>query len=340
MKTTTLTAQFENFVALYTKDKEERVRFFVFFAGAIQLIVFTLLNIVGTIGIYHPFLQTVSFALLALCVAMVTLYLRRTLSLVSAFATFAITAQLLEMARIAFLLFLTPPGYEAMVIYYQVGSYTILLYIALGFIAKVPLLVTALNIATLLCVTLYDGHAIDQQIALLFALLCIFTCALAVISRRGLHKIQQENKDYQDTHNSILTAFNMNQSELIAYLQICRAKEPNSKYVDMLLSQLNEQSKHNLVHAAMVLKKKHDAQQLELSKCFPSLTHTELEVSRLVVEGKTLGEIALIMGKTTTNISTVRGNVRKKLGLQPSEDLVEKLKELAAPANKALRKTF
>ena len=59
-----------------------------------------------------------------------------------------------------------------------------------------------------------------------------------------------------------------------------------------------------------------------------------------MVEGKTLGEIALIMGKTTTNISTVRGNVRKKLGLQPSEDLVEKLKELAAPANKALRKTF
>ena len=304
MKTTTLTAQFENFVALYTKDKEERVRFFVFFAGAIQLIVFTLLNIVGTIGIYHPFLQTVSFALLALCVAMVTLYLRRTLSLVSAFATFAITAQLLEMTRIAFLLFLTPPGYESMVIYYQVGSYTILLYLALGFIPQTPLLVTA------------------------------------VISRRGLHKIQQENKDYQDTHNSILTAFNMSQSELIAYLQICRAKEPNSKHVDMLLSQLNEQSKHNLVHAAMVLKKKHDAQQLELSKCFPSLTHTELEVSKLVVEGKTLGEIALIMGKTTTNISTVRGNVRKKLGLQPSEDLVEKLKELAAPANKALRKTF
>ena len=96
MKTTTLTAQFENFVALYTKDKEERVRFFVFFAGAIQLIVFTLLNIAGTIGIYHPFLQTVSFALLALCVAMVTLYLRRTLSLVSAFATFALQPNYLK----------------------------------------------------------------------------------------------------------------------------------------------------------------------------------------------------------------------------------------------------
>ena len=206
MKTTTLTAQFENFVALYTKDKEERVRFFVFFAGAIQLIVFTLLNIVGTIGIYHPFLQTVSFALLALCVAMVTLYLRRTLSLVSAFATFAITAQLLEMTRIAFLLFMKPSGYEAMVIYYQVGSYTILLYLALGFIPQIPILVTALNIATLLLVTFYDGHAIDQQIALLFALLCIFTCALAVISRRGLHKIDTHRFQHEPKRTDSLFA--------------------------------------------------------------------------------------------------------------------------------------
>jgi putative transcriptional regulator, luxR family len=271
---------------------------------------------------------------------MVALYLLRKLSLISAFATFAVTAQLLEMVRIAFLLFTKPAGYEAMVIYYQVGSYTILLYLALGFIRQVPVLVTALNIATLLFVTLYDNNAIDQQIALLFTLLCIFTCALAYISQQGMDEIHQENKDYQDTHNSILTAFNMNQSELIAYLQICRAKEPNNQHLDMLLNQLNEQSKHNLIHAAMVLKKKHDAQQLELSKCFPSLTHTELEVSRLVVEGKTLGEIALIMGKTTTNISTVRGNVRKKLGLHPNEDLEEKLKELAAPADKALKKLF
>ena len=63
MKITTLTTKCEQFVASHTKDKEERVRFFVFFAGAIQLIVFTLLNIVGTIGIYKqlplPFLRFV-----------------------------------------------------------------------------------------------------------------------------------------------------------------------------------------------------------------------------------------------------------------------------------------
>ena len=162
-------------------------------------------------------------------------------------------------------------------------------------------------------------------------MLSLFTCALAHISQRGMQGIQQENKNYQATHNSILKAFNMRQSELIAYLQLCRTKEPDSKNIDLLLNQLDEQSKHNLIHAAMALKKKREAQQLVLSKSFPSLSHTELEVGRLVVEGKTLSEIAVIMGKSTTNISTVRGNIRKKLNLLPNENLEEKLKELAMP---------
>lgn len=331
MKTNVLTARCERFISSHSADREERIRFIVFFTGALQLTIFTLLNIVGAIGIRHHFLQAVAFALLALCISMVVLYLRRTLTLIQAFSVFAISAQLLEMARIGFLALAKPQSYEAMIIYYQIGSYTILLYLTLGFVPKTPFISTALSIATLAFTTFYYHAAIDIQITILFTLLSLFTCALAHISQRGMQGIQQENKNYQATHNSILKAFNMRQSELIAYLQLCRTKEPGSKNIDLLLNQLDEQSKHNLIHAAMALKKKREAQQLVLSKSFPSLSHTELEVGRLVVEGKTLSEIAVIMGKSTTNISTVRGNIRKKLNLLPNENLEEKLKELAMP---------
>ena len=205
---------------------------------------------------------------------------------------------------------------------------------------KTPFISTALSIATLAFTTFYYHAAIDIQITILFTLLSLFTCALAHISQQGMQGIQQENKNYQATHNSILKAFNMRQSELIAYLQLCRTKEPDSKNIDLLLNQLDEQSKHNLIHAAMALKKKREAQQLVLSKSFPSLSHTELEVGRLVVEGKTLSEIAVIMGKSTTNISTVRGNIRKKLNLLPNENLEEKLKELAMPMVKMAAISF
>ena len=334
MKTNVLTARCERFISSHSADREERIRFIVFFTGALQLTIFTLLNIVGAIGIRHHFLQAVAFALLALCISMVVLYLRRTLTLIQAFTVFAISAQLLEIARIGFLALAKPQGYEAIIIDYQIGSYTILLYLTLGFVPKTPFISTALSIATLAFTTFYYHAAIDIQITILFTLLSLFTCALAHISQRGMQGIQQENKNYQATHNSILKAFNMRQSELIAYLQLCRTKEPDSKNIDLLLNQLDEQSKHNLIHAAMALKKKREAQQLVLSKSFPSLSHTELEVGRLVVEGKTLSEIAVIMGKSTTNISTVRGNIRKKLNLLPNENLEEKLKELATPMAK------
>lgn len=340
MKTNVLTARCERFISSHSADREERIRFIVFFTGALQLTIFTLLNIVGAIGIRHHFLQAVAFALLALCISMVVLYLRRTLTLIQAFTVFAICAQLLEMARIGFLALAKPQGYEDMIIYYQIGSYTILLYLTLGFVPKTPFVSTALSIATLAFTTFYYHAAIDIQITILFTLLSLFTCALAHISQRGMQGIQQENKNYQATHNSILKAFNMRQSELIAYLQLCRTKEPDSKNIDLLLNQLDEQSKHNLIHAAMALKKKREAQQLVLSKSFPSLSHTELEVGRLVVEGKTLSEIAVIMGKSTTNISTVRGNIRKKLNLLPNENLEEKLKELAMPMVKMTAISF
>ena len=145
--------------------------------------------------------------------------------------------------------------------------------------------------------------------------------------------MQKENKDYEATQNSILKAFNMSQNELIAYLKLCRTKDPDSNNIEKLLSQLNERSKHNLILAAMVLKKKRDAQHMVLSNKFPTLTRTELEVARLVVEGKTLSEIALIMSKTTSNISTVRGNIRKKMSLQQNDNLEEKLQELSGSSS-------
>ena len=115
MKTNVLTARCERFISSHSADREERIRFIVFFTGALQLTIFTLLNIIGAIGIRHHFLQAVAFALLALCISMVVLYLRRTLTLIQSFTVFAISAQLLEMARIGFLALAKPQGYEAMI---------------------------------------------------------------------------------------------------------------------------------------------------------------------------------------------------------------------------------
>ena len=55
--------------------------------------------------------------------------------------------------------------------------------------------------------------------------------------------------------------------------------------------------------------------------CFPMLTPTELDVCRLVEQGLAINDISKALGKSASNVSTVRGNIRKKLGLAQDDDL-------------------
>lgn len=51
------------------------------------------------------------------------------------------------------------------------------------------------------------------------------------------------------------------------------------------------------------------------------LTPAELDVCRLVEQGLTIKDISIALGKSVSNVSTVRGNVRKKLGLAQDDNL-------------------
>ena len=51
------------------------------------------------------------------------------------------------------------------------------------------------------------------------------------------------------------------------------------------------------------------------------LTPTELDVCRLVEQGLAINDISKVLGKSASNVSTVRGNIRKKLGLAQDADL-------------------
>lgn len=58
-----------------------------------------------------------------------------------------------------------------------------------------------------------------------------------------------------------------------------------------------------------------------MSDRLPQLTPTELEVCRLVLKGMSQKEIAVATNKSLSNIGTVRGNIRRKLGLGTNEEL-------------------
>ena len=63
------------------------------------------------------------------------------------------------------------------------------------------------------------------------------------------------------------------------------------------------------------------SQRKDKHERFPMLTPTELDVFRLLEQGLAINDISKVLGKSASNVSTVRGNIRKKLGLAQDADL-------------------
>lgn len=104
MNKVSLITCFSKFVKERSRDKEERIRLLVFIIGNLLLMLFLLLHIVSfSFGLKILFLQAISWTLLAITVATMVAYLFRKLTLIQAFVSCSIGAQLLESARIVYL---------------------------------------------------------------------------------------------------------------------------------------------------------------------------------------------------------------------------------------------
>lgn len=113
----------------------------------------------------------------------------------------------------------------------------------------------------------------------------------------------------------------MSKTELLAILQLSKANDAQIIYDEELIGRLSPRTMRNFLHLATQIERKKANGRKNLLERFPTLSPAELDVCRLVEQGLTLKQIAEALGKSTSNVSTVRGNIRKKLGLSQDEDL-------------------
>ena len=141
------------------------------------------------------------------------------------------------------------------------------------------------------------------------------------VADKLLREQQVELNDYTNTINQVLHVFNMNKTELMALLKLAKAKDADTVYDKELMEQLDHKTLRNIIKVANQIEHIQACQRKDMSERFPMLTPTELDVCRLVEQGLTLKDISTALGKSVSNVSTVRGNIRKKLGLAQDDDL-------------------
>lgn len=283
------------------------------------------MHIIGLIGTESSTLYAISAIMWVATVVITTLYMQQRLSLTVAISAFGILTQLMGSARIVYMAMRQPTGFEDTIIFNQIISLALIIYLVMAVVRHVPTIVATMSIATIIFVYIYSG-SINRQIMVIFIIVDMFTCVLGEMIRRGIRSMQRENADYHSTLNQLLATFRMTKSELLAYIQLGRSKRSDKEIADFF-NRLDERTEANLIRAVEQRVAYRRMQHADISSALPTLTPTEQEVCRLIIGGKTIQEIASILNKTPNNISSVRIHIRKKLGLATTDDLRQVLTE-------------
>ena len=284
------------------------------------------MHLIGLIGRSDTQLHIISALLWVSTVVVVVLYLLHHMPLKAAVSTFGILVQLAESARIVYITVERPEGYEEAVLFNQIISLALIIYLVLAAVRHMPTVIALMSIGTIVFAYLYTDGGVNRQIVVVFIFVEIFTCVLGEMIRRGIRGMLKENADYNSTLNNLLATFHMTKTELLAYIQLGRGGMAGKDISDFF-DRLDERTEANLIRAVEHRVAQRRMQHADIASALPTLTPTEKEVCRLIVGGKTICEIASILNKKPNNISTVRIHIRKKLGLATNEDLKEALLE-------------
>lgn len=285
------------------------------------------MHFIGMIGRCDTILYTISAMSWAATLTILIMYLTQRMRLTVAISSFGILTQLAESARIVYVAMERPDGFEETIVFNQVISLALIIYMVMAAVRHMPTILALMSIATITSAYLYTDGEINRQIVVIFVIVEIFTCILGEMIRRGIRSMQRENADYHSTLNRVLSTFHMTKTELLAYIQLGRGEQSDKNITDFF-NRLDERTEANLIRAVEQRVAQRKMQHADISAVLPTLTPTEQEVCRLIIGGKTIIEIASILHKNANNVSSVRIHIRKKLGLATGKDLREALLEV------------
>lgn len=304
--------------------------------GQMRLIVYLTVSMMAIVGMPFHFvfnwigyndvvLHAFSFFTWAAVIIALALYLKRKLSLETAFLTVTTTFQLLTSFRIIYLSATATPELIALnrelILINEILSFNNFINTCLGMLRNGPTAVSAIFWTAMAVAYIICPEVVASPFVYMFGIATFCLWIYSVVMRIFIYNMSHEADDYKKVENSILDLLNMSKEEITSLVQLCRQAKGTDDLDTKLASHLSEQTQHNIIELSEYLSNEKREKHVNLNKLLPQLTPTEKEVCRMVIRGLSLKEIAIALDKSTNNIGTVRGNIRKKLRLNAGEEL-------------------
>lgn len=197
----------------------------------------------------------------------------------------------------------------------------------LAYIRNLPLIISIISIRIYgTCILISDNEILQN----FFMLYVLIFASLSLLGKKlivTIQKLEAENTNLKNDEAEMLRILRINKPQIKAYIEFSKKKESTTEEMEKLLELIGERSQRNIINTVSNYLAEIHTKITIVAKTFPELTLSEVEIARLIIQGKKLKEICEILKKTENNITAHRGHIRKKLGLKPNENLQMALTE-------------
>ena len=294
---------------------------------AVMLSLGILSNILGVSGAFDPFFTASNIVFLVVVVSSFAAYLLGKIGVVKGITFLAVATQVFIGMDILYSAFVPTLKDNTMVILINMLILAGNMFFSLAaYQARLTRWLVGIALGVYLVCVIVTGNESLRNYFFMMLLILLFISVLSLgIARNGEYLVNA-NKILQREEEELLQVLRINKKQIKAYVALAKEKH-DVKLTEHLLDLLGEASQKNVIDNVLQYIQTRELSMQNLERVFPELSSSEREICYLILQNKKLSEICVLLNKTESNITTQRGNIRKKLGMNPSDNLQKVLEK-------------
>lgn len=305
----------------------DRQRQWLLVCFAVMLSLGILSNILGVSGAFDPFFTASNIVFLVVVVSSFAAYLLGKIGVVKGITFLAVATQVFIGMDILYSAFVPTLKDNTMVILINMLILAGNMFFSLAaYQARLTRWLVGIALGVYLVCVIVTGNESLRNYFFMMLLILLFISVLSLgIARNGEYLVNA-NKILQREEEELLQVLRINKKQIKAYVALAKERH-NVKLTEHLLDLLGEASQKNVIDNVLQYIQTRELSKQNLERVFPELSSSEREICYLILQNKKLSEIGILLNKTESNITTQRGNIRKKLGMNPSDNLQKVLEK-------------
>ncbi len=221
----------------------------------------------------------------------------------------------------------TPDEYHLMLIVGNMPIFTLnILFSIIAYLKYTPYILGVLSVGTYIACMSITGNDILGNFFGTFLAIFAVSCFLGNRLVVNIRSLEEENTFMKKDDEEFFDLLGQEKEQVRAYFELASERKDFDK-TKTLLEMVGKDMRRNIIGNVKEYLAVREAGMLEMSTLFPELSASEREVCLLILQGKPLNEVCAILGKRESNITSTRAHIRKKLNLQPSDNLLKALQE-------------